>query len=187
MAKKYGILVALLLVLALSAGVFAQQQTMAKKLKVGDPAPALHIEKWIKGKPFKMADLKGKKALVIEFWATWCPPCRRSIPHLTEIQKKYKDRGLVVMGISNEDPNEVSSFVEDMGERMEYHVAVDDQYKTTKAYMMAAGQNGIPTAFAIDKNGKIVWIGHPLDPAFQDVLDKIAPEKKEETADSTTK
>src|SRR5713101_3891226 len=65
-------------------------------LKVGDPAPKLQNGKWIQGEP--VTAFKEGKAYLVEFWATWCPPCRASIPHLNEIHNKYKDQGLVIIG-----------------------------------------------------------------------------------------
>ncbi|MFA6244559.1 MAG: TlpA disulfide reductase family protein, partial [Candidatus Hydrogenedentales bacterium] len=79
--------------------------------KVGVPAPELTILEWAKGEPVTLADGKGKTAYLVEFWATWCPPCRKSIPHLTELQKKYKDKGLVVIGVTAEEPADVKPFV----------------------------------------------------------------------------
>src|SRR5437764_4651078 len=66
------------------------------KLKVGDPAPKLQMGKWIQGEP--VTEFKPGKAYLVEFWATWCGPCRVSIPHLNELHNKYKDQGLVVIG-----------------------------------------------------------------------------------------
>ena len=68
--------------LALAGSLFAAD--------LGDEAKPLQISKWVKGKKVNLAKGKGKKVYVVEFWATWCPPCRTTIPHLTELQKKYK-------------------------------------------------------------------------------------------------
>ncbi|MEK7713866.1 MAG: TlpA disulfide reductase family protein, partial [candidate division NC10 bacterium] len=89
-------------------------------LELGDPAPELKIADWVKGTPITLASGKDKSVYVVEFWATWCGPCRTSIPHLTELQKKYKDKGLVIVGITDEDKTTVSNFVEKMGEKMDY-------------------------------------------------------------------
>lgn len=132
----------------------------AGEAKLGDPAPALQIAEWVKGKPVNLADLKGKNIAVIEFWATWCPPCRVSIPHLTELQKKFKD--VVIVGISDEDVATVKKFVAKMGDQMDYVVAVDQEEKTGQAYMGGFGVDGIPHAFVVDKEGRIVWHGHPM-------------------------
>lgn len=128
----------------------------------GDPAEALTISTWVKGEPITLAEGKGKNIYVVEFWATWCGPCRVSIPHLTELQEKYKDDNVVVIGISDETAEEVKPFVAEMGKQMNYHVALDDGQKTMDNYMQKYGQRGIPTAFVVDKQGRIAWVGHPM-------------------------
>jgi thiol-disulfide isomerase/thioredoxin len=137
------------------------------KLKVGDPAPKLQVAKWVQGDPVK--EFSKDNAYIVEFWATWCGPCRESIPHLNEIYKKYKDKGLVVIGqdVWEEDDSDVPKFVKQMGEKMTYRVALDDKKGSEKGkmadtWMEAAGQNGIPTAFVVTKTGEIAWIGHPM-------------------------
>jgi len=138
--------------------------------KLGDAAYPLTALTWIKGAPTTLA---AGKVYVVEFWATWCPPCRQSIPHLTQLQKKYKDRGVVVIGVSNEEPAKVTPFVETMGTQMDYHVAVDTAGAVVAGYMSAFKQGGIPTAFIVDKQGRVVWHGHPmgkLDEVLEEVL-----------------
>ncbi|MBN1816241.1 MAG: TlpA family protein disulfide reductase [Sedimentisphaerales bacterium] len=127
--------------------------------KIGDPAAKLEGLEWIKGGP---VELKKDKVFVVEFWATWCPPCRTSIPHLTEIQKKFRENDVTVIGISNETADKVKPFVEEKGDQMAYVVAIDPEKKTTPGYMEAYKQRGIPTAFIVDKQGNIVWVGHPM-------------------------
>ena len=128
--------------------------------KIGDPAAPLVIKDWAKGDKVDVRD--GKHVYVVEFWATWCGPCRVSIPHLTEVQKKFKDKGVVIVGISDEPLAKVEPFVKEQGEKMEYVVACDDARKTSEGYMKAYGQNGIPTAFIVGKEGKVLWFGHPM-------------------------
>lgn len=135
----------------------------AHAAKWGDAAAPLQISEWVKGDAVDLAAGKGKNIYVVEFWATWCGPCRQSIPHLTELQKKYKDQGVVFVGISDEESDTVKKFVKKMGAKMEYTVAVDDGKKTSAAYMDAFGQEGIPTAFVVDKQGAVVWVGHPME------------------------
>src|SRR5579871_321929 len=112
----------------------------AGELAMGDPAPKIMVAKFVKGEPVTKFE-KGK-FYVVEFWATWCGPCRVSIPHLTELQKKYKD--VTFIGVSafergdNIETN-VAKFVSDMGSKMDYRVAMDQipQGKTSQAGLMA--------------------------------------------------
>ncbi|MBI5383740.1 MAG: redoxin family protein [Verrucomicrobia bacterium] len=137
-------------------------------LKVGDPAPKLQVAKWLQGEPVK--GFEKDKTYIVEFWATWCGPCRVSIPHLNELHEKFKDKGLIVIGqdVWERNEDEVPKFVQKMGEKMTYRVALDakngdqDRGRMAETWMQAAGQNGIPTAFVVDKKGTIAWIGHPM-------------------------
>lgn len=141
--------------------------------EIGDPAPPIKAEEWIKGAPVDMKAGKGKNIYVVEFWATWCAPCRENIPHLTDLQKKYKDKGVVFVGVSDESPSTVRPFVEGQGDRMGYTVMCDKANDTSRAYMQAFNVMGIPHAFIIEKNGRIAWHGYPGDPAMEKVIDEI--------------
>jgi thiol-disulfide isomerase/thioredoxin len=132
----------------------------AKAARIGDPAAPLRIKEWLKGGPVDLSNRE--KIYVVEFWATWCGPCRVSIPHLTELQKKFADKDVVFVGVSDEKPSVVKPFVEKMGERMDYVVACDDERQTYSGYMEAYGRNGIPSAFIVDREGKVAWAGHPM-------------------------
>lgn len=148
------------LILILTSTLLAGATLIAANL--GDAAKPLDIKDWVKGSPVDLAAGKGKTIYVVEFWATWCPPCRTSIPHLTEMQKKFKDKGVVFVGVSDEKTDVVKKFVDKMGDKMDYTVAVDAG-KTSEGYMKAYGVGGIPHAFIVDKEGKVVWHGHPMD------------------------
>jgi thiol-disulfide isomerase/thioredoxin len=114
-----------------------------------------------------------ERVVVVEFWATWCPPCRKSIPHLTALQKKYKDKDVTIVGVSTEPVGTVAPFVEEKGDKMGYTVAVDKDNKTSKAYMEAFDIRGIPHAFIIDREGRIAWHTNPLSPDFDKVLEDV--------------
>ena len=145
--------------------LFLQFSLTTFGLKVGDKAVDLDIKNWVKNGPVKLE--KGK-IYVVEFWATWCPPCRTSIPHLSVLQKKYKNDGVVVVGITFGDKDNVEKFVKKQ-KNMDYSVASDMTGKVFKAYMKE--YRTIPKAFVVDKKGIVVWIGQPSD--LDDVLVKV--------------
>ncbi len=159
--------IAVLLGLA-SALAAAPREKEKPTLKVGDPAPPLTVGKWIKGEP--VPALKKGTVYVVEAWATWCGPCRVSIPHLTELQKKHKDAVFIGVAVSDKE-DRVKDFVKKMGDKMDYRVAVDDKGKTGKGWLSASGSRGIPTAFVVDKAGKIAWFGHPMKPEFETAVE----------------
>lgn len=158
--------------------------------EIGDPAAPLAVAEWVKGSPITLAEAKDKKILVVEFWATWCGPCRTSIPHLTELQKKYRDKDVVFIGVTDEAAAVVKPFVKKMGDQMDYSVAIDEDRQTSAGYMQAYKQGGIPHAFIVDKAGRVVWQGHPMasiDKALDEViagtldLDKARKRSRAET------
>lgn len=127
--------------------------------KIGASAPALTGLAWIQGGP---VEIKKGQVAVVEFWATWCPPCRATIPHLDALYRNYATNGVVFVGISNESPEKVRAFVKQMGDKMTYPVAIGSQ-AVYAGYLGAFGVSGIPHAFVVGTDGKIAWHGHPMD------------------------
>ena len=121
---------------------------------------------------------------VLDFWATWCGPCVASIPHINELQQKYRDQDLHVIGVAvwpNQRMTPTAQFVEAKGDDMDYWIAEDVENKTADAYMRASEQSGIPTAFIIDKSGKVAWIGHPMD-GLDDIVELVVKDQLSEEA-----
>lgn len=164
----------LLLVFVASGFCFADDV-----LRVGDPAPLLTIERWMRGEPVMQFE-KGK-VYVVEFWATWCGPCVRMMPHLIEFQKKYADQGLRVIGVgSREDTPDravaeetIEKFLSEKFPEINYAIAFEHGGLMNKAWLDAGLARGIPHSFVIDREGKIAFIGHPafLDPLLPQILD----------------
>jgi thiol-disulfide isomerase/thioredoxin len=118
--------------------------------KGGDKAPDFAL-KSVDGKTVKLSDFKGK-VVIIDFWATWCPPCRRGIPDLVDIQKEFKKQ-VVIIGISldrDKTIKDVPDFVKNYG--INYPVVYGDDQVTIDY----GGIRSIPTSFVIDKKGNVV-------------------------------
>jgi len=123
----------------------------------------------VRGGKVDLSGLRGKVVLV-EFWATWCPPCRESIPDLHSLHDKYKDRGLAVVAISLDKgadaASAVGSFMKEHAIR--YPVLMDDG-KTSQSY----GVTSIPALFLIDKDGRIVKRVAGFIPGLADDLSQL--------------
>ena len=164
-----------------ASGAMAQE---AKTLKVGDKAPALSVEDWVKGK--KVEKFESGKVYVVEFWATWCGPCIEGIPHLTELQKEYKDKKVTILSIASSergaDNNSklkgVENFVKKQGEKMGYTVGYDSDRSMSKDWMTPAGRSTIPSAFLVGSDGKIAWIGHPAQGLDESLKKAVEANKK---------
>ena len=115
---------------------------------INQQAPALEVEKWLTDAP----DTKGKFVLV-DFWATWCGPCRRSIPMLNGIHERFKDR-VVVIGISDEPEQAVRKM---SNPRIDYAVGIDTRGRTSRTMQIS----GIPHALLIDPKGIVRFEGMP--------------------------
>lgn len=133
-------------------------------LTPGMKAPKLEVSGWLK---YDAPEAKAGKFRVVEFWATWCGPCKTSIPHITELAHKYKDKvdfvGVSVWEREGTSIDDLKKFVSEMGEKMDYRVAYDTQdKKMAMGWMKAAGQNGIPASFLLNDKDEILWVGHPM-------------------------
>ena len=134
------------LLLALAASASAQTPV---KLKVGDVAPQF-ARSDLQGRPF---DLRRGKVVLIDFWASWCPPCIIAIPHLGQLQKKYGARGFQVVGVSMDDSADITK--ETMQKiRFDYPVVLGD----AKLGNLYGGVLGLPLQFLVGADGKILAI-----------------------------
>ena len=130
---------------------------------IEDVVGAIPVEQWVNKAP-KPEDLAGKYVLV-EMWATWCPPCRRSLPYLDFIAKKYKD-DLVVVSICETDEEAIRNMPSgrlDL-DKVDYFVAVD----TGRRLANKLGVRGIPHAILLEPSvGGVVWEGTPTAPRYE--------------------
>jgi len=153
-AKRVAILVGVLLFCSAASG----------NSLVGVSAPTINVRQWITPNPPDIKNLKNTVYL-LEFWATWCKPCVRNIPHLMDIQNKYGRLGLEIVALSQDKSADlVKQFVRDKG--MNYNVAIDNG--TADFY----GIRGYPTIVIINHRGKVAWVGYPWDIDFDKQIKK---------------
>lgn len=128
---------------------------------VGTTVTPIHLDEWITSQP---PDLTGR-VYVLEFWATWCPPCVQSIPHMIELANKYKNKDVPFIGVSVDSSSEpVKKMVKESG--ITYYVGMDNGLSEKFSF------GGIPAAFIIDRSGKVAWQGHPMNPDFEPALEE---------------
>ncbi|MDA0802791.1 MAG: TlpA disulfide reductase family protein [Planctomycetota bacterium] len=155
-------------------------------LKVGSKAPALSLESFVQGEEVK--EFEAGTPYVVEFWATWCPPCVTAVPHLNKLQTEHPEVVFIgVAGSQREKTPEaqvaaVKTFIDARKDQMTYRVALDADRSMSKAWMEPAKQRGIPCAFVVDAKGKISFIGHPSDKSFDQAVEKVAEKAKKSKA-----
>ena len=101
------------------------------------------------GKTWKFSDLRGKDVLV-NFWATWCPPCRKEMPDLDALYQRFSAKGFVVLGISDEERQKVEPFIRER--KVSFPVLLDPGRKVNEMFVV----EGIPKSFVYDREGKLV-------------------------------
>ena len=117
----------------------------------GSEAPVFELKSIPDGKPVALASLRGK-AVLLNFWATWCGPCKIEMPWLVDLQKKYGPQGLQIVGVAMDDTSdkEIADFAHKMGVN---YVVLKGTEKVGDLY---GGVEGLPTTYYLDRSGKVV-------------------------------
>jgi thiol-disulfide isomerase/thioredoxin len=119
----------------------------------GEPAPAIEALGWINGEPPSPADRAGR-IVVVDAWASWCVPCRRLAPELVRIHEKYAPRGVVFIGLTNEEKSalpEIERFLKAEG------ITWPNGYGAWKTMEEGFRSNAVPAIWVISADGKVVW------------------------------
>lgn len=137
------------LIIALTFVAFIMSAFQANAQKVGQQSPQIQVFKWLN------KEVKNEKPILLEFWATWCGPCKKAIPHLNELHDKYKnDVSFISMSIEREEV--IRNFMKNT--ELKSAVCTDFERKTALSYNV----QGIPHTVLIHKDGEIAWIGSPF-------------------------
>jgi len=121
-------------------------------VKVGQPAPDFSLRD-LSDRPVTLASYRGQKPVLMDFWASWCGPCRMSMPGLQELQDKFKERGLEVLSINQGDaPDLVREFIG--RKKYTFHVVLDRDGQVGSQY----GIRAIPAMVLVDKDGLVRWL-----------------------------
>lgn len=133
----------------------------------GETAPEISAEHWINIQDIPNLKKFRGNIILLEFWATWCPPCKESIPHLNDLYNRFKDREFKIYSFTPEGLEIVSKFIQTTP--IHYPVGIDTSEKTFRIY----GVQSIPHAFLVDKDGKILWHGPPGKEMEQQILSAL--------------
>lgn len=153
---------AAVMVCAAAAGYYLRESTSDKDV-LGGEKTELSTQRSRELPPFQLPDLSGVlrradewhgQLLVINFWATWCPPCREEIPVFVELQRRYAERGLQFVGIAIDDPGPVAAYVEAVG--INYPILIGQLAGIELSKVMGNDSGGLPFTAVVDRRGQIV-------------------------------
>jgi peroxiredoxin len=128
-------------------------------IKVGEPAPDFSLQD-LPGHATSLASYRGQKVVLLDFWATWCPPCRMSMPGLQKLEEDFKGRGLEILSVNQgEASDEVRHFID--RKKYSFHVVLDQDLTVAGKY----GVKSIPTLVLVDKKGVVqrISVGYSKD------------------------
>jgi peroxiredoxin len=155
-----------------AAGCAKRGGALAHAGAIGSAAPEFALPD-LNGKVVQKSDFHGK-VVILDFWATWCPPCRKEVPEFVRLQSKYREQGLAIVGLSLDESGarEVRPFADENNVNYTMLLAKDE---TARAF---GGIVGIPTTFVLDRKGTIVkrFIGYTEPQVFEEAIRPLLAE-----------
>ncbi|WP_225673074.1 TlpA disulfide reductase family protein [Bradyrhizobium hereditatis] len=141
------------------------------------PAPPIKVENWLRGQP--LTSFQPGKVYIVEFWATWCAPCVAALSHLVQLQEKYKDSGVEIVGLAarerartaDDARSKLDAWLTEKLPNLNYRIGFDYTGEMNKLWMDPSFSVGTPTSFVVDRDGHIAFIGSSMQ--LDDVLPKI--------------
>lgn len=153
--------------------------TLERNMTLGleSPAPPIKVENWLRGQP--LTSFQPGKVYIVEFWATWCAPCVAALSDLVQLQEKYRDSGVEVLGIAageraqtaEQARSKVDAWLTEKLPNLNYRVGLDYTREMDELWVDSSFSIGIPTSFVVDRDGHIAFIGSPTQ--LEEVLPKI--------------
>lgn len=154
-----------MILVAFCAALLAQNLSCAQTPFAPFKAPEIAVSNWLTPNPPQKTDLIGRP-YVIEFWASWCPPCQQSVKHMIDLQNRYAKEGLIIMAFAQDSSSEkVLSYIAQRS--INYNVAMDNGFSSHFAVTQ------IPTVFIVDHRGQVIWRGFPWDSDFEKMIRKV--------------
>ena len=147
--------------------------TQPAQLDVGMAAPALHVLEWLNGKAIQVEKRDHPNVFVLTFWASWSGPSRTALAGLGQLDEKYRKRGVIFIGITEESAEQVKMFLDQAGSMLPFRVALDKQGTTTQAYCAAAGVDFVPYTFVLGPDRTIAWHGHPQQAELVLIIEQL--------------
>ncbi|WP_292577738.1 TlpA disulfide reductase family protein [Mesorhizobium sp.] len=146
-------------------------------LQIESPAPSIQAETWLRGEP--LTSFEPGKVYIVEFWATWCGSCVDGMPHLMQLQEKYRESGVEIVGVAaseraptaDEARSTLDAWLTEKFPNLNYRIAFDSTGEMDKLWLEPSFSFWIPTSFVVDRDGCIAFIGEPTE--LDEVLPKV--------------
>ncbi|PZV34900.1 TlpA disulfide reductase family protein, partial [Mesorhizobium kowhaii] len=147
------------------------------ELRIESPAPSIKVETWLRGEPLTSFELG--KLYIVEFWRTTCGPCVDAMPHLMQLQEKYRESGVEIVAVAayeraptaDEARSNLDAWLTEKFSNLNYRMAFDSTGEMDKLWMEPSFSFTIPTSFVVDRDGHIAFVGRPTE--LDEVLPKV--------------